>query len=171
MPPPLATATNLFPSADEARPAQFLIGALVGSQAWANAEFAPLQPAAISSRILTHLICRLVGFELFTALSIYSPFQNPVNPPILLIDWLIKAICLPQNPSRSSLRGLGYHDAQITGATSRCAYSPCTSYWNGVCCKRRRLPENFAVRSGIRHRGFARGAIWTAPPQLVASHF
>jgi hypothetical protein len=35
--------------------------------------------------------CRLAGFEPFTALSICTQFQNPVNPPILLFDWLIKA--------------------------------------------------------------------------------
>jgi hypothetical protein len=35
--------------------------------------------------------CRLAGFEPFRALSICTQFQNPVNPPILLFDWLIKA--------------------------------------------------------------------------------
>jgi hypothetical protein len=35
------------------------------------------------------LLCRLIGFEAFTALLICSQFQNPVNPPILRFDWLI----------------------------------------------------------------------------------
>ena len=33
--------------------------------------------------------CRSVVFEPFTALLIYSQFQNPVNPPILPLGWLI----------------------------------------------------------------------------------
>jgi hypothetical protein len=39
----------------------------------------------------------LVGFEPFTALLIYSLFQHTVNPPILLLGWLNKWICLLQN--------------------------------------------------------------------------
>jgi hypothetical protein len=39
----------------------------------------------------------LIGLRAFTALSIYSPFQNPVNPPILLFGWLNKVISLLQN--------------------------------------------------------------------------
>jgi hypothetical protein len=42
------------------------------------------------------VLCRFVGFEPFTALSIYSPFQNPVNPPILFLGWLNKVIALLQ---------------------------------------------------------------------------
>jgi len=35
--------------------------------------------------------------------------------------------------------------------------------WNGVCFKPSHLPENFAVCSGIRHRGFARGVAGQRP--------
>jgi hypothetical protein len=30
----------------------------------------------------------LVVFGPFTAVSIFSPFQNPVNPPVVLFTWL-----------------------------------------------------------------------------------
>jgi hypothetical protein len=41
------------------------------------------------------LLCQLVGFERFTALSIYSPFHNTVNPPFLSADRPIRVRFCP----------------------------------------------------------------------------
>jgi hypothetical protein len=46
------------------------------------------------------LLYRLVGFEPFTAILVYSPFLNPVNPPILLLDWLVMVMCFPNTGAR-----------------------------------------------------------------------
>jgi hypothetical protein len=59
MPPLLAAAANLAPSADEATDVQFVCGALVCVQVWANAAFAPHQKAEINSRCLNIFTCRL----------------------------------------------------------------------------------------------------------------
>ena len=55
MTPPAATATNLLPSAEEAIEAQFVMGALVCVQTWANEDWTeakPLRAAAASARYL-----------------------------------------------------------------------------------------------------------------------
>jgi hypothetical protein len=36
------------------------------------------------------VLCILLVAKPLTALAINSRFQNPVNPPILLFDWLIR---------------------------------------------------------------------------------
>jgi len=55
------TTINLAPSADDATQFQFLLGALVCVQVWAQAKFKPLQAAAISNRILIVFIIIVVG--------------------------------------------------------------------------------------------------------------
>jgi hypothetical protein len=45
-------------------------------------------------KLLFHICLKRVVFEPFTTLWIYSPFENPVNPPILLLGWLIKVTCV-----------------------------------------------------------------------------
>jgi hypothetical protein len=52
MPPGLATATSLVPSADEATAVQFVSGALVCVQVWVSAKLAVSKTGEATNRIL-----------------------------------------------------------------------------------------------------------------------
>jgi uncharacterized protein (UPF0212 family) len=63
-----AVATNLVPSADEATAVQFVSGALVCVQVWANAKLAVSKAVEANSRIRKVFIGRLMNLVHLTIL-------------------------------------------------------------------------------------------------------